>query len=370
VSLRVLHLNTARGWRGGERQVFLLALALHRAGHRSVVAARPGEALARRLEDAGVPVLPCSPRFELDPLAAWRVRRFVRRDRIEIVHAHTAHSHALAALATAGGAARLVVTRRVDFRPRRNPVSRWKYRRADAVIAISKAVAQSLDPADVAVDRVHIVPSGIQLPPPPPPSPTGRSRAAASALGIAASAPLVVQAAALVQHKDPLMFLRAIKLTRELVPGVRALMVGDGYLRDAVERETDRLGLRDTVLLTGFRADAAALIEAADVVALSSEQEGLGTVILDAMARGVPVVATSAGGIPEIIDDGQNGFVVPVGDAQQFGERLARVLLNKPLAQQMGMRARQRAEEFSIERTVQGTLDVYTALMNRRDRIA
>lgn len=358
----VLHVNTERGWRGGERQVLLLADALHRAGHRSIVAARPGEPLAKRLEERGVPVIPCAPAFELDPVAALRLRRFIRREGIQIVHTHTAHAHALAALAAHGTSARIIVSRRVDFLPRRNPVTTWKYTRADAIIAVSSAVAKALFSAGIPPERVHVVPDGIDL----ANSGNGASRAAAAALGVVEDAPLVVMAAALVPHKDPVTFIRAIGEARKHVPRLHALLMGEGVLRRDVEAEIDRLGLRETVRLTGYVPDAGEVFDAADVVALSSQQEGLGTVILDAMSRGVPVVVTRAGGIPEIVEDGRNGFVVPIGDAEMFGKQLARLLTDPDLARQMGLNARKRAADFSIDKTVAGTLAVYRAVLGSK----
>ena len=196
----VLHLNTERGWRGGERQALLLAANLQQRGHRTWLGARPRDYLAGYAAARGVSVIGCRPAWEFDPLCALSLRRFIRRHGIEIVHAHCAHAHALAALAVAGTSARLVVSRRVDFPPRANRPTAWKYARADAVIAISNAVPPPLRNAGVPHERVHIVPSGIEL----PSEPRSRSRAAAAALGIPADAPLAVMAAALVPHKDHL----------------------------------------------------------------------------------------------------------------------------------------------------------------------
>ena len=358
--LTVLHVDTERGWRGGERQALWLAQALARVGHRSIVAGRPNEPFAARAVEAGLDLVPISPASEFDPRAVVRLRRAIERERVDIVHAHTAHAVGLAALATLRSRARMVVTRRVDFRLRGNPGSRWKYARAHGVIAISRAVRDALVASGVESSRIDIVPSGIEL---------GRAFVPASphtlaALGVPSGAPLVVQVAALVQHKDPLTFVRAMEVVRRHVAAVRALMVGEGVLRATVEAEIAARGLTDVVKLTGYRTDADSLLAAADVATLSSEEEGLGTVLLDALSIAKPVAATAGGGIPEIVSDG-TGLLVPVHDHAALGDAIARILTDPSLAARLAAAGPARAAEFSMERTAERTLDVYRRVLSR-----
>ncbi|MFL5575251.1 MAG: glycosyltransferase family 4 protein [Gemmatimonadaceae bacterium] len=356
----VLHVDTERGWRGGERQALWLADALARAGHRSIVAARPGEPLAARARERALPVVRCAPLAEFDPVAVTRLRRVVRVHRVQIVHAHTGHAVGLAALATAGTRARVVVTRRVDFRLRDNWGTRWKYRRADAIIAISRAVAEALAESGIARDRIEIVPSGVDLTRTFVPA----SRATLEELGVPAGAPLVVQVAQLVGHKDPVTFVRAVAAARRRVPGLHALLVGEGPLRPQVEAAVAEAGVGDVLRLTGYRKDADSLLAAADVATLSSQEEGLGTVLLDAMSMGKPTVATAAGGIPEIVQDDVSGLLAPVHDAERLGEGIARLLTDRALAARLAAGARRRAAEFSVERTAERTLAVYRRVLS------
>ncbi len=358
----VLHIDTERGWRGGERQVLWLAAALARRGHRTWVAARPEEPLAHRATESGLNVVACSPRTELAFLAARELRRVVRRERIAVVHAHTGHAVALAALATRGTSAAMVLTRRVDFRLRSNRLTRWKYGRADAIIAISKAVAEALAASGIAGDRITVVPSGIDLERHVEPA----GPATLAELAVNGSRPLVVMVAALVQHKDPLNFVRAVAEARHRVPALQALMVGDGPLRAAVESEIDRLSLGGALRLAGTRSDADALLAAADIVVLSSEEEGLGTVLLDAMALGRPVAATRGGGIPEIVVDGETGLLAPVHDPVALGTAIADIATDESLARRLGAAGRRRADQFSVERTADRTADVYARVLALR----
>jgi glycosyltransferase involved in cell wall biosynthesis len=357
--LTVLHVDTERGWRGGERQVLWLAAGMRERGHRAIVIARDDEELARRASSAGVEVTGLVPHGELDVFAAARLRRAMVRSHANVVHAHTAHAAAIAALACLGTPVKLVVARRVDFPLRRNLGTRLKYGRAHAVIAVSRAVAAIVAAGGVAPERIHVVPDGVDLA--RRVLPAGRDVLAS--LGIAEGAPLVVQVAALVPHKDPLTFVRAMRAAEARVPGLRALLVGDGPLQAAVHAEVRRLGLEQTVVLTGFRRDADELLAAARVATLSSAEEGMGSVLLDAMAFGVPVAATRAGGIPEAVADGETGLLSAPGDVDGLAANVVRLLEDRELAAAVAARAREKVKEFSVERMVERTLAVYASVL-------
>ena len=360
--LTILHVDSERGWRGGERQALWLAEGLTRAGHRSVIAARPGAPLARRAADAGLAVVPITPLFEMDPLAVLVLRRAMRTAGAHLLHAHTSHAVALGALATLASPRPLVLTRRVDFRLSSNPITRWKYGRADGVIAISEAVKRALVASGVAGERIEIVPDGVDLERVVSPA----SPEVLAELGVPRGAPLVVQVAALVGHKDPLTFVRAVATARRLLPDLHAIMVGAGHLRSAVEAERAALGLDNSLHVPGYRTDADAILAAADVVTLSSAEEGMGTVLLDAFAVGRPVAATAGGGIPEVVDHEVTGLLAPVGDGKALGLAIARLLSDRPLAARLTAAARERVKHFSIARTVESTLAVYDRVLAAR----
>lgn len=359
--LTVLHVGTERGWRGGERQTLWLARELERRGHRAPIAARPGEPLASRAREAGLTVIPCEPSFEADLAAAWRLRRAIRANNVNIVHAHNAHAVALGAVATLGTGVPLVVARRVDFPLRNNAGTRWKYGRAALIVAISRAVAEVLARSGVPRERIVVVPDATDVHRAISPA----SPETLASLGVPAGAPLVVQVAQLVGHKDPLNFVRAIAVARRSVPALHALLVGEGYLREEVQKEVRALDLEGVLHLTGYRTDADALIAAADVVCLSSKEEGMGSVLLDALYLGRPIAATRAGGIPEVIDDEVTGLLAPIQDPDALGGAIARLLTDRALATRLGAAAAQCASEFSVERMTDRTLEVYARVLGR-----
>lgn len=359
-ALTVLHVDTERGWRGGQRQVYWLARHMRDLGHRPIVVARAREALAQRLVEQGIQVLPVRPVTEFDPFVAMRMRRVIRRDGVQLVHAHAGHAVALAALASRGTSARMIVTRRVNLSLRANIGTRWKYARADRIIAVSEAVAETLRSGGWPPDRVDVIPSGVD----PSRTVEGLAPGTLEELGIPAGAPWVIQVGALDQSKDPLTFVRAIAAARGEVHGLHAMMCGEGPLRSIIEREIASLGLEGVVHLAGYRTDADALIAAANVATLSSEEEGLGTVLIDALALGIPVAATAAGGIPEVIEDGVSGLLVPIGEPSLLGAAIARLIQDEDLASRLSAAGRLRAAELSARRTAERTIEVYRKVLS------
>jgi glycosyltransferase involved in cell wall biosynthesis len=173
-----------------------------------------------------------------------------------------------------------------------------------------------------------------------------------------------VLVASLSVAKDPSTFVRAIEFARRDVPALHALVVGDEPLRDSLLEEIKSLGLDGFVHLTGFRTDPESIEAAASVVVLTSKSlEGTPGVLLDALALGKPIVATNVGGVPEVIEHEVSGIVVDIGDANAIGRSIARVLCDPALAARLSAGAIARAPTFSIENTIDRTMDVYRELL-------
>lgn len=360
--LRVLHLNSERGWRGGERQTFWLARGLSELGHDSVVAAWPRSPLAERAAGAGLDVLAAQPHFPLDPGAAFTLARTLRRERFDVLHAHTGNALTQGALAGRRPGSILVGSKRVDRGSHAGLLTRWKYARCDALIAVSGFVKQQLIDDGASAQRVAVVPDGVDLKRMMTPVPQEQLRA----LGVQPGQPLVVMVAALVPVKDPLMFVRGLADAAGRGAAFQALLVGDGELRDAVAAERDRLALTARLHLAGWQPHTDGFVAAADVVALTSKGEGQGSILLDAMQCSVPVIATRAGGVPDTVEDGETGLLVAPGDAAAFGAAITRLCGDEALRRRLGAAGRIRVSRFALDRTVGQTLDVYRAALSRR----
>ncbi len=356
--MRVLQVDSGREWRGGQNQVRLLTRHLARPAGGAVGAleqrlfTRADSELARRASADGVDVRGSPWTLSLDPRALWRLFVEILAFRPDIVHAHDSHALRLASWArdmgaAAGRHAYLVGTRRVDFRVRRG--SAWF--RAERVIAISQAVQTVLLADGLPASVVRVVPSGID--------PEEVRRAAAgplnvrSRLGLAPGTPLAVNVAALVDHKDQHTLIRAAGAARTQRPDLHWAIAGEGELRGSLAAEITRLDLADRVHFLGYIEEADALIQEADVFVMSSKEEGLGSVILQALALDKPVVATAAGGIPELLP---SEALVPVGDH----ERLARTVV---MALSHPASPVPLPERFTARTMAEGVVAVYRSLV-------
>jgi glycosyltransferase involved in cell wall biosynthesis len=220
------------------------------------------------------------------------------------------------------------------------------------VIVVSRAIGSVMQAAGLSGERLRLVYEGV---PDRPASPGGR--VALAELGVPEGAPVVGNVAALTGHKDHATLLEAMALLRAQRPEARLVILGEGELREPLEARTRALGLADRVIFAGFRRDLDRLLPAFSVFCLSSELEGLGTSLLDAMAYGLPVVATAAGGIPEAVDDGVTGRLVAPRDPGALARALAEVLCDERRRADWGRAGRRRyLERFTTDRMVDETL--------------
>lgn len=357
-----LHIDTARTWRGGQNQVLLTVLGMRAEGHRAMLVAHPSGELRSRAEE-GLELVPLAPDHELDLKAGWRLSRLLQRLKPDIVHAHDPHAVAMASVAmsmlTRMPAPVLVAARRVDFRLKRNSFSRWKYRQVKLFIASSHAIRDLLIRDGVDAARVITVHEGIdaermaQL----------EATSVHQTFWLPHGAPVVGNVAALVPHKGQRHLLDAVPRVLREVPDARFVILGEGPLRPELEQQVRHLHLEKHVLMPGFRADVLSLIKSFDLVVMSSETEGLGTSLLDAMAAARACVGTRVGGIPEVIADGATGLLVPPHDPAALARAIVRLLKNAEERARMGEAALSRVrEDFSVQRMVRGTLDAYATV--------
>lgn len=364
-SLAILHCDIRSSWAGGQNQLLQLALRLRDRGHRQWILTRPGSPLSERAAASGFEILPHPVPGEIDPRGTWNLHRHIAHVRPDVVHAHDAHTLTLAALAARLSRHRPVVIghRRVDFHIQWHVFSRWKYSSgADHLIAVSRRVKKILVEDGVPAERVTVVHSGIDLEtPPPPPGPGLRER-----VGAPPGTPLIVTISTVADYKDHPTLIEAATRLDDRQPAAHWVVCGEGRLLDAMREEVRRRGLSDRVHYLGFVPGARGLLPEASVFVLSSKTEGLGTSVLDAMAAGIPVAATRAGGIPEMIEHETNGLLSSVGDADALAGAVGRLLDDPTLARRLADEARVTVADFDILRTVEATERVYRETLARR----
>lgn len=340
--MRICHVNLARGFSGGEQQTLNLLLALQAQGvQQRLVCYRHG-ALASRARAAGIEVA--------------EVRHFVRGhwqgSGSELIHAHCGKSVYWAALEHYLRGTPYIVTRRVDNRLHARFSTGWAYRHAAMVVCLSRAIEQVVLACVPAATTCRIADS--------------YSTFAVDAAAVAAirqqwpGKVLIGQVGKLLTHKGHDVTLAAAASLARSYPQLQFLVLGDGPRRTELERMATAL---PNVSLLGHRSDIGNYLAAFDLFVFPSLSEGMGSSILEAMQAGVAVIASNAGGIPDLIDDGANGLLVPAADAAALAAAIERLLADDALRQRLIAAARKRLPAFSPEAIAADYLRLYHQLL-------
>ena len=362
--MNILHINTERTWRGGEQQTLNLLEGLKERQITSHLVCQAGSPMEERAARAGIKVYPITMRGEVDLVAGFRMRKLINKFKYDIIHSHTSHAHSLAFLASIGAGARRLVTRRVDFSIFRHSflqLSGLKYRfMADYYIAISHKIKEVMVNDGIPDQRVFVAHSGID----PHRFISARGDYLLSEFEIRENQKVVVNVAHLAGHKGQKYLVRAIPHVLEKLPDTRFFIVGKGALMRELKEMASDLELNKELIFTGFRSDVAAFYKIADLYVMSSVQEGLGTAVLDALALAIPVVATNAGGLPEIILDGNTGRLVAAADPEALAAGMIELLNRPELAKAMGKEGQAMVQRrFSIDAMVDKNIEVYKKMM-------
>ncbi len=347
---RVLHLDSGQTWRGGQRQVLLLALGLRDQGHEPLLIGAPDSPLVKRAQSAGLAVAAIPMIADWDLQAARRIRARMKTWRPDIVHAHDARSHALALLALLGSKTPLIVTRRVIFPPKSIGL---KYgERVTRFISISRAVRDAMVSRGIAPERISVVHSGVNLPAdnisprdwraemrwPADSVVLGVIGSMTAEKGVDSLEQILAAMPAEVKRRARIVLLGGSKRGSATIGGIPAHFAG---FVDAIEAATAGL----------------------DILVHPARSEGLGTSVIDAMALGIPPVAFGIGGLPEVIQ-GESGFLVAPGDTAAFAEKVALLAADPVLRATIGVTARERARQFGSDRMTKETEAVYQSVLN------
>ncbi len=358
--MRVVHLEAGTHLYGGPLQVLLLVHGLQERGVENILVVPRGSEVEAEARARALPVRSLPLAGEADLAFPFRFRRLLKEIRPDLVHLHSRRgADTLGALTTKVARVPTVLSRRVD-----NPEPGWsvgaKYRLYDGVITISRAIREVLVEQGVPPEKVHTVHSALDPAPFRGPRDQDRLR---SGLGVPGPGPLVGMAAQFIERKGHRVLLEAIPRILEKHPAARFLLFGRGPLREEILTEVQAKAMEEHVLLPGFRADLPTLLPSLDLLVHPATREGLGIILLQASAAGVPIVASRAGGIPEAVVHGLNGLLVPPADASALAQGASALLSDPDRAREMGGAGRRRVEEeFSVERMVTGNLDVYRKL--------
>ena len=369
--IKVLHIGHSRKWRGGENQVRLLIQGMKSQNYQvqHYIAYPGGAQMIERLggEVSGVLRLPSSQ--PTDPRAIMALREFTRLQGIDILDAHSGSAHSLAYYAKfCLPDIKLVVHRRVNFPIKTLYFTRKKYlsRKIDHYVAISSAIGDSLAGYGIPRNKISLIKSTVDQRPYQGHSKPEVKNKWCQRYGLDSVQPLLGFAGALDASKDPVLFVRMIQLLRQRGHPVSGLIAGSGDQQGRLDSEIRESGLQQQIKLTGFVGDMPGLLAALDMFVLPSKQEGLGTVLLEAILSGCLVIASDVGGIGEIIRHRETGMLSQPGDVGGFVDA-AETLLDNP---ELSARLRQNAtghvrDSFNLANLLQQHYRLYEKLVSR-----
>lgn len=363
-ALRIVHLDTGKELRGGQRQLLLLARGLRERRHEQLIVCPEESPLEEHARSNGFRVLSL-PNHDPGHLhGVTDLRRELQARHFDILHAHDGRSQTVSALASLGLRTRRVATRRVTFMPKgfgaALQLHRLQYgRTCDAIIVVSGFVRNLLVRSGLDASKIEVIPDGVEIPAQLPDA--GLRACARRQWGLEPDAFVIGHAGAFTREKGQDVLLQAfIEASATLSSPLRLLLVGEGPLRDSSS---------DLVRTTQGRAivlspmdDLTPFFAALDLYAMPSRSEGLGSSALLAMAFGLPVVASRIGGLPEIVEDGVNGWLVDPDSPPALAQALVRASDPERL-RSFGAAGRDRARTFSSDTMVNRTEALYRRLV-------
>ena len=345
-TLSLIHIDTARDFRGGQQALLALARGLRERGHRQLIVTHSSSELERRAR---------AEQFAVAPLSTLGLRS--QLGGVDVLHSHTGRAQNIAWLASVGSSVLRVATRHVAFSPRHPAIHRLKYAQTCAgVIAVSEAVGRALLTAGVPGERIEVIPTGVEI---PVALPDAEARLAARRhFGFVEDDFVAGHMGAFTEEKGQDVAVAAVKLFETEGPAFRLILAGEGPLRSSLAADP-------RIVLPGYVNDHAAFFAALDVFLMPSRSEGWGLAALEAMAHGVPVIASRVGGLPEMVEDGQTGWLIPSDDPAALAAAIAVAARDKDGLAARGIRARESARRFSVEGTAARTEAFYLRLLGR-----
>lgn len=359
--MKILHVSSAIDWRGGEQQIVYLAEELSKIEDVYQVVLCPRDSvLEEKTLTRGIPVKTFSKGFFHHLVLAFTIKKICSSEKFDCIHIHDAHSHTSAIIAASllGNKTKLILSRKVDFKIKQNWFSRFKYNHENitAIICVSKAVKSILE-FDITNKNIklRVIYDGIDTSRfSKPPSGIIRSK-----FNLGNNQLLIGNVAAIAPHKDYFTFIDTAEICRNEKLNAKFIIVGDGPLRTDITNYILKKGLEEYVLMVGFIQDIESVLPELDIFLFTSKTEGLGSSILDAYLSKVPVVATRAGGIPEIVIEKETGLLADISNPIQLATHLNTIISDINFRNQLIINGSTFVQQFAKQQMAIETLKCY-----------
>jgi len=358
--MHILHIETGRNLYGGALQVLYLMEGLAKAGCRNSLVCAEGGAIAAKSNPFST-VHQVSMQGDMDPRFLFSLLRIIRQERPHLVHVHSRRGADLwGGLAAKISGTKALITRRVD-NPETPLVARLKYNPYARIITISEGIRRVLLAEGIPEQKLACVPSAIDPTPYRHPCETGWFQ---KEFGLHATVKAVGVIAQLIPRKGHRYLIEAAPKILKACPETRFLFFGQGPLRNELETLCKNKNLGEKISFSGFRPDLERILPCLSLVVHPATMEGLGVALLQASAAGIPIVATNTGGIPEIIQHAQNGYLLAPGDVNGIADAVVSLLTDPAKAERFGRAGRERVlSHFSVEGMVKGNLAAYKQIL-------
>jgi glycosyltransferase involved in cell wall biosynthesis len=372
--LKIIHLDTGEELRGGQHQLLMLARGLAAREHQQLIVTLEGTALETRARQEHFRVFSLPRHDPANAHGIFQLRQLLMTERFQILHAHDGKGQTISWLASMGMKVARVASRRVIYAPPRRIDTRLKYgRTCDTVIAISKYIRQLLVDAGVPQSNIEVIYDGVELPEEIPEATTGDP--VRTVWHYKAHDFLVGHISTATNEKGLDVAEAAARLLEKSAPDVQiAIAIASpnypnnfGEMRSTLNpSEEHDSATKGNYRHIGCPPDLSKLFAALDLYIMPSRSEGLGSSALVAMAFGVPVVASRVGGLPEIVEDGVTGWLVPPESPQALADVIVHAASDRERLQEMGTKARERAVQFSSTLMVERTEALYERLVRQK----
>jgi glycosyltransferase involved in cell wall biosynthesis len=373
--IKVLWLIKGLGTGGAEK---LLEMALNyldkdKFEYQAAYFLKKKDVLVPQLEKAGVPTFCLNIEKPYDPKALWKILRYLRQEKIDVLHIHSPYPAVLGRLAGRLAGVKAIIYTEHNIVEKYHFLTRLgnvlTYQLNDAIIAISDAVSGSIKKWPTARKRkVYRIYNGVDY--------DAIQKLVTDPKSIRQSLKIdernmVVGTVAHIQPQKGYRYLiEAARLVLDKYPNVTFVIVGGEKVeggRKELEDLSTELGIRKNVIFTGSRSDALQVMAGFDLFVLPSVWEGFGIVFLEAMALGKPVIGTNVGGIPEVVQDGVTGYLVEPRNPPQLADKMLQLLNDETTRRQMGIKGQQRVKElFDIKIQVSKIEQIYASVLNKK----